>query len=227
MSNSEPPPSSEPEIPGESKGAGLYLVGTLLLALGAAGLLAWRFLRSEPKPRESIASPAQTKALPASQEQQPLPPLHALPPPPKLEPGTSALPAGSQKSAAGADSAGSAAASGTRPGEAPQGIAPNPCAACGEGLPSAALTQAVQSAAASARACYKRALRSSEVSGSIALSVSIGSTGSVCSAAITQDTLGSAEISSCVLAKFQGKTFPAPKSGCVVINVPLKFEIQP
>lgn len=224
MSNSEPPPSSEPEIPGESKGAGLYLVGTLLLALGAAGLLAWRFLRSEPKPRESIASPAQTKALPASQEQAP---LHALPPPPKLEPDTSAQPAGSPKSAAGADSAGSASASGTRPGEAPPNSAPNPCAACGEGLPSAALTQAVQSAAASARACYKRALRSSEVSGSIALSVSIGSTGSVCSAAITQDTLGSAEISSCVLAKFQAKTFPAPKSGCVVINVPLKFEIQP
>jgi hypothetical protein len=85
----------------------------------------------------------------------------------------------------------------------------------------------MQSATAGARTCYKRALRTSEVSGSISVSVQVGSNGAVCGAAITKDTIGSSEIASCVLAKFQGKTFPAPQSGCVVVNIPIRFEIQP
>lgn len=228
MSDSEPDPLSQPEIPGESKGVGLYLAGTLVLALGAAALLVWRFGCASGEGQSGVSAPQpsarQTPARP--QEQAPPLPLHALPPPPKLEATQEALPAGPRPAASG-EPASSSSKSAAGPAEASAFAAQNPCAACGEGVPSSALTQAMQSAAASARGCYKRALRSGEVSGSIEISVSIGSTGLVCSAQIAKDTLGSAEISSCVLGKFQGKSFPAPKSGCVVINVPLKFEIQP
>lgn len=232
MSDSEPDPLSQPEIPGESKGVGLYLAGTLVLALGAGALLMWRFGCASSGEGQSGASalpPAVQQAVPGQKGPEAPLPLHALPPPPKLEASQEAPPSGARPASSGeaALSPPSAAKGGTGSTDTPAPAAQNPCAACGEGVPSSALTQAVQSAAASAQGCYKRALRNAEVSGSIEISVSIGSTGLMCSAHITKDTLGSAEISSCVLGKFQGKSFPAPKSGCVVINVPLKFEIQP
>jgi hypothetical protein len=60
----------------------------------------------------------------------------------------------------------------------------------------------------------------------MSVSVQVGSNGAVCGASITKDTVGSGEISSCVLGKFRGRSFPAPQSGCVVVNIPIKFEIQ-
>jgi hypothetical protein len=84
----------------------------------------------------------------------------------------------------------------------------------------------LQSAASGARTCYNRALKTSEVSGSITVSVQVGSTGAVCGASVTKDTVGSAEIASCVLGSFRGKSFPAPQSGCVVVNIPIRFEIK-
>jgi hypothetical protein len=58
------------------------------------------------------------------------------------------------------------------------------------------------------------------------VSVQVASTGAVCSAALIEDTVGSGEIASCVLGRFRGKSFPPPKSGCVVVNVPINFTIK-
>jgi hypothetical protein len=214
VTDSQPPPSSQ-EIPGVSSGVGFYIAGIVILAALTAGLLYLRFRDTGPQTAASIAF------VTAAPSPSPLAPLHALPPPPPDDTASATARVSSGKPPASASAATSASAA---PVDAPQ---KSVCAACGEGQGSSALTSAMQSTAEGARGCYKRALRSSQVSGSITVSVRVGSNGSVCGASITNDTVGSSEIASCVLGKFQGRTFPAPQSGCVVVNIPLKFEIQP
>lgn len=207
MSDSQPPPS-EP-IPGAPSGTGLYIAGILLLAGATGGLLYWRF---RERPPQIVQAPVVASARDAPRD--PIV-LHAPPPPPPLEAlGTAA---------AGANTAPAASAA---PGGASSGAGAGACSACGSGEGSDALTSALQSAAAGARGCYNRALRTGEVSGSMTVSVQVGSNGAVCGATVTKDTVGSGEIASCVLGKFRGRSFPAPQSGCVVVNIPIKFEIQ-
>lgn len=194
----------EPEIPGKSSGAGLYIAGIVLLGAATAGLLAWRFRSQSAPPPVVTAPPAVTTAAPP-------PPQFAPPPPPKIE--TEPEPTATASAASGAPK--SAGASG-----------PNPCAKCGEGEVGSALSSAVSSAAAGARGCYVRALQKSEVSGRMNVSVQVGSTGQVCGASITSDTVGSPQVSSCVLGRFQGRSFPPPTRGCVVVNVPINFTIK-
>lgn len=197
----------EPEIPGKSSGAGLYVAGIAVLAAASIGLLVWRSRSTPPPVVTTVAPPATTVAPP--------PPLFAPPPPPKIEsepePTATASAAGTAvKSAAGAAGAGG----------------PNPCGKCGEGEGNSALSSAINSAAQGARGCYNRALQKSEVSGRMTVSVQVGSTGSVCSASIGGDTVGSPQVSSCVLSRFQGRSFPPPTKGCVVVNVPINFTIK-
>lgn len=183
----------------------MYLAGVLVFGALIAGLVYWKLLRPAPAPPAAPAATAPAVTAPAEP-----PPLHALPPPPPIE----------EEPDAGAD-AGKAPTSGgaTAAGK-------GPCSKCGEGEPSAAMASAINAAAGSARGCYNRALRTSEASGKMTVSVQVGSTGAVCNAAITSDTVGSGEIASCVLGRFRGKTFPPPKSGCVVVNVPINFTIK-
>jgi hypothetical protein len=58
------------------------------------------------------------------------------------------------------------------------------------------------------------------------VSVQVGSSGAVCGASIANDSVNSGEISSCVLGRFRGRTFPPPESGCVVVNIPIAFTIK-
>jgi hypothetical protein len=97
---------------------------------------------------------------------------------------------------------------------------------CGKGISTPELESKVAARAGMARGCYNRALRQSEASGSLTVSVSIGADGSVCSSRIVKDTVRSPAISSCVLSKFSGVSFPRPKVGCVVINIPIAFKTK-
>lgn len=75
-----------------------------------------------------------------------------------------------------------------------------------------------------ARGCYNRAQRrNTALSGTIRLSVRIGSSGHVCSVKVTEDSLGDPEVTSCVTHMFRAGKFPAPRGGCVEANVPLHF----
>jgi hypothetical protein len=132
------------------------------------------------------------------------------PPPPKEEPD------------AGADSGAQAGQGGGVKGAG----ASTACSKCGEGQSSAALQSALSSAAQSAQGCYNRAIQRSAVSGRLSVSVQVGQNGAVCGAAITNDSVHSGDISSCVLGRFRGRTFPAPQSGCVVVNIPINFTIK-
>jgi hypothetical protein len=196
----------EPEIPGKSSGVGLYVAGIVVMAAGIVGLLAWRW-RSTPQPPPQIQTETAATAV------APPPPVFAPPPPPRIE--TEPEPTAT----ATATTAGTGGKAVGTPG-------PGPCNRCGEGDVGSALSSAISSAAAGARGCYIRAIQKSEASGRMNVSVQVGSNGSVCGAAITNDTVGSPQVSSCVLSRFQGRSFPAPAKGCVVVNVPINFTIK-
>ena len=213
MSASIPPPSEQ--IPEKSSDARRYLAGILILGGLMAGLVYWKTRPPEPAPAPTPA--VTTPATPVEP-----PPLYAPPPPPPIEEVEDAGAGSGSGSGSGSDAAVKA------PSSSVGGVAPKgPCTGkCGDGEPSAALASAVNATARSAQGCYNRALRSGEASGRMTVSVQVGSTGAVCGASIVDDNVHSSEISSCILGRFRGRSFPPPKSGCVVVNVPINFTLK-
>lgn len=205
---STPPPPDQ--IPGHSSGGGLYLAGAVVLIGGAIGLFVWNKGKTAPKPTAPTAVVAQSAAAPRQDEPQR---LYAPPPPPKLDDEPDA---GAPSPKASAKASGSPAA----------GTAPGPCGPSCNGETTGALSAALRARAQSAQGCYQRALRTSEVSGSMTVSVQIGPSGQVCSASLSNDSVKSSEVTSCVLGRFRGQTFPPPSGGCIVANIPISFTIK-
>jgi hypothetical protein len=58
------------------------------------------------------------------------------------------------------------------------------------------------------------------------VSVQVGLSGQVCNASLTNDSVHSNEITTCVLGRFRGQTFPPPTGGCVTVNIPISFTIK-
>lgn len=203
MPASTPPPSSA--IPGKSGGSAPYVIGILILAMLTGTLLWWRTKDPPPAPKPPATATAQQANT------QPVP-IHAPPPPPPIEEDAGVVEDGGT---------GKVAATG-KPGVP----GPGTCDKCGEGEGSSALDSALRSTAQSAQGCYIRALRKSEVSGSLTVNVQVGSNGQVCGVAIGADTVQSNEVSSCVRGRFQGKSFPPPKKGCVIRAIPISFSIK-
>jgi outer membrane biosynthesis protein TonB len=178
----------------------------VLLVGAAIAIFFWKKSSTPPPPitQQSATATASAKEPEAPQA------LFAPPPPPKIEeePDAGAKPA--PKSSGGA------------PGAAGAG----PCGGKCTGEATSALQSALRSRAQSAQGCYNRALRTSEVSGSMTVSVQVGPSGQVCSASLANDSVHSAEIASCVLGRFRGQTFPPPSGGCVTANIPISFTIK-
>jgi len=183
-----------------------YVVGTVVLALLGVGLFVWKSKQAEPTATPETAQVATTTATAT----EPKPLLHAPPPPPPVE----------EEPAPSANTPTSVKAANPTP------AGPGPCGGTCQGTAPAALSSALRGTAQSAQGCYNRALRTSEASGSMTVSVRVGPNGSVCSAQLVNDTVGSSEISSCVLGRFRGKTFPPPSGGCVTVNIPISFAIK-
>jgi TonB family protein len=196
-----PPPSSR--VPTHSSPTP-YVLGAIVLAGLAFGLYYVKSRSSEKPTTPQVVTVSATAA------RNDPPPLNAPPPPPKIED----LP-----------DAGEDAEAPKAQAKSPSGPAPVPCSNC-QGSATPALQSALTSTAQSARGCYTRALRTSEVSGNMTVSVQVGSSGSVCGASVTNDSVRSQEVSSCVLTRFRGRTFPPPSGGCVTVNIPLSFTIK-
>jgi len=188
-----------PSLAGKPGGSGPYIAGVLVLGVLVFALVWWKLKGDTPKPAPTVSLTTPPNTSPVV--------LDAPPPPPKLED----LDAGSDASTVKPSALGGQGPCGTK---------------CGDGKSSSALESALRSTAGSAQGCYNRALRSSEVSGSMVVSVQVGSNGSVCNANIVNDSVHSNEISSCVLGRFRGRSFPAPQTGCVVVNIPISFTIK-
>ena len=199
---SQPPPPDQ--IPGHSSGGGLYLVGALVLIVGAVGLFFWKKSSTPATPQKAAA----TATVPPKRDEPA--PLYAPPPPPKIE----------EVPDAGVDAGKPAAKAGSGP------AGPGPCGAKCEGTATGALSSALRARAQMAQGCYNRALRTSEVSGSMTVSVQVGPSGQVCSVSLANDTVHSGEVTSCVLGRFRGQSFPPPSGGCIVANIPISFSIK-
>lgn len=205
-SASEPPPSQA--IPTKS-GSGPYLVGIVVLLGLAIGLVVWkRGSGQNTTPQAASVSVAVAPPPPPPPQFQ-----YAPPPPPKIE----------EEPDAGAPEPPKPIAKGTA---APAATATGPCSGKCDGQSSPALNSALRATAQSAQGCYNRALRNSEVSGTMTVAVQVGPSGSVCSASLANDTVHSNEIASCVLGRFRGKSFPPPQGGCSTLQIPITFSIR-
>jgi hypothetical protein len=87
------------------------------------------------------------------------------------------------------------------------------------------LEQAIKARAAQARRCYNSALsQDSSLKGHVTLSVRIGPSGNVCSAAVASNDMGSPAVANCAANIFRASEgFPSPRGGCVDATVPFSF----
>ena len=195
---------SASELPEKKSGSGVYIIGALLLAAGIGAIVVFTGGDDKPPP-----PPPPPTAIQADNT----PPAPAPPPPPPP-------PTASATASASAEPA----ASGSGP-KGPPG--PNACSNCGQGKSNSSLDSALRAAAGSARGCYNRALqKNAGAAGKLTVNVQVGPSGSVCGASIANDTVGSPEVSQCVLQRFQGKSFPKPEQGCVSVAIPMSFEVK-
>jgi outer membrane biosynthesis protein TonB len=199
---------------GSGGGAGIYLIGLLVIAGAIVAIVLATRGGDKAAPTATVA---QTEEPPAPKRiNAPAPPA----PPEDIdeEPTASAEPSASPSASS---SAGRRTGSGGLAAAGDSGA----CAKCGKGKSSSALESKVRSVAGSAQGCYNRALRTSAASGTLVVAVSVGAGGASCGASIVSDSVGNSEISSCVLGRFQGQSWPAPEEGCVTVSVPINFKI--
>ena len=176
-----------------------YVIGAVVLALLAFGLYKWKSSSTDNQT-------PQVTTVTAAPSKEEVPVLNAPPPPPKVED----LPD------AGDDA-------GKGPVKASSGGGSGGCGGKCDSPPSPALQSALRGAAQSTQGCYQRALRTSEASGNMTVSVQVGPNGNVCSAGIAVDNVHSNEVSQCVLGRFRGRSFPSPGNGCSTVNIPINF----
>ena len=75
-----------------------------------------------------------------------------------------------------------------------------------------------------AHRCYDNALaQDPTLRGKVTVAVRVGANGQVCSAGIASNEMSSAQVASCVTGYFRGASFPAPRGGCVDVNIPINF----
>lgn len=210
---SPPTPSLPPQVPTRSLApVVLALAGGLVLV----GLVVWKLTpASEPAPEAKKAAPA-AAAQPAPAPAVAPAPEPPPPPPPEEEP---ARPAVANIPAAGP----APAQRELMPKAAPVKRDPNcddPC----NGRETPQLLSALGAKAGQARSCYEKALsNNSALAGRLEIGVRVSRTGAVCSASVRKDGLGNASVTSCVLSRFRGGTYPQPTGGCVDVAVPMNF----
>ena len=170
----------------------------MLLMMG--GLIYWKLGKETPAPEQPAAS---TSAAPANTAEQVF--EEAPPPPPEIV----------EEDAGGVELA--AAPAKKKP---KKGGCDGPC----KGKVTGTLQAALRARAGYARRCYERALRQNPtLRGRLTVNVTVGAAGQVCSATISNNTLGDSTVSSCALGAFRGATLPPPQGGCVNTAVPVNF----
>jgi hypothetical protein len=182
-----------------------YAVVAILLVLGMGGLFAWKVLNNQaPQPTQVVIMPsASTSATAATTKNSK---LDDIPPPPPDEERPEAGPG---------------------PKVVYTGGPPSGCDKACSGSATPELTGAIQVKGAQARRCYNQALATdSTLKGHVSISVKIGGSGTVCSASVTSNDMGTPAVANCAANIFRSASYPAPKGGCAEFNVPLSFVPQ-
>ncbi len=93
------------------------------------------------------------------------------------------------------------------------------------GLSTSDIETALAFRAKQSHRCYDNALaQDPTLRGKISIAVRIGANGTTCSAGVASNELANAPaVASCVVSNFRGQAFPAPKGGCVDVNIPINF----
>ena len=202
MTTKAPSPSVVPPPPTGGESTKIIAV-VIVLALGLGGLLLWKNFGAKPPP--PIVTPVTSASVAPS---APPPPLEdEIPPPPDLP-------------EAGPDTGSRVTSTG------PVGPAPGICEAssCG-GTVTQELTTALAFRAKQAHRCYDQALaQDSDLKGHVTIAVRVASNGTLCSANVAANDMGSDAVATCVANVFrQSRSFPAPKGGCIDAKVPINF----
>jgi hypothetical protein len=196
-SNAPPPPSSRQPAGVPSSGGGKYVVAAVVLLglIGAA--IAWK-LGQKPATPQVVVADAAPPPKPTGRDLD-----DEVPPPPPVEDAGKTDEKKTVVSSAGA----------------------NQCDAkkC-TGVSSSDLETALQFRVKQSHRCYDNALaQDATLRGKVTVAVRIGTNGSVCSAGIAANEMGSQQVASCVSGYFRGANFPAPKGGCLDVNIPINF----
>ncbi|MCS6900770.1 MAG: AgmX/PglI C-terminal domain-containing protein [Myxococcales bacterium] len=194
---SDIPPSEQGKIPSNN---GPFVILAVLLGAVLVGLLVVKFKGSseETKNVATVEPPKPTAA--------PKPVLtDSVPPPPEEDP--------EEKPDAGA------------PKKAMGGS--GPCSGACFGSLSSATSSDLRGLSGVARGCYERALRNNHtLQGKMVVNVRVDPSGNVCSVSISGDTLGSPDVSACVLSAFRGKRVAPPTGGCADSTMTLNFQAK-
>ena len=185
--------------PPKSSGTGYIIAGVVML-LAMGGLIVWKVGgNKDPLPEKPPEPPKVTKKAPVFDN----PP----PPPPPVEEVKDAEAEKTETKKVVKGGGGTTACSG-------------PC----NGTATSAVQGALRAKGGQARGCYERALRlNPTLQGRVMVSARVGAQGQMCSASISQNTLGDPGVAACISQMFRAGKFPPPKGGCVDVNVPLNF----
>jgi hypothetical protein len=194
-----PPSSRPPGIP-KSGGHAKYAVVAAALVVGIGALFAWRILSDNshaPAPNPSAAK------LPSVE--RPNPKLEDIPPPPPVE----------EKPDGGG---------GPRIIYVQVPVCEGKCV----GTAPPELGQALQVRAAQSRRCYNQALaQDPSLRGHVTITVRVAPNGAVCSANVTANDMGNANVANCAANIFRtAGNYPPPRGGCVDATVPMVFVPQ-
>jgi hypothetical protein len=185
--------------PPPKSGSGGFLAAAAIMLLAMGGLIYWKVAGDEV-PSEPVAPPPTVAA------KEPEPELDLPPPPPPPVEKDAAADAEPEKQAVKRAPVNTGCSGECGGREAPQ------------------LRAVLSGKAAQARGCYERALRQNpQLEGRLAVAMRIGLQGQVCSASLVNDGLGDPAVATCVLQNLRSMTYPAPKGGCVDVQVPMNF----
>jgi len=81
--------------------------------------------------------------------------------------------------------------------------------------------------AKAAHKCYDQALATdSTLTGGVTIALRIGTNGLPCSAGVASNSTGNAAVAACIAGSMRNGAYPAPKGGCVDVNVPISLKTR-
>lgn len=195
---STPPPSRPSTAPaGIPSGNGKYIGIAIVLLGGVAALIGWKACQKPPEaPTVTVPDAAPPPVATGLSDDD-------IPLPEEVEEAGAPEDAGPKKVVA-----------------ASTGCEARVC----NGTATAELTNALSFRARQARRCYESVLaQDPTLHGKLTLALKVGTTGQVCSASVVSNELGSSAVANCIVDRYRSAPFPAPKGGCIQVNVPINL----
>jgi hypothetical protein len=208
MAANETPPPSPDGVP--TSGGGKYILLALALLGSIAATVAWKLSRPAPTPQivyvdAAAPSSSQSPAPKAANTGRNLDDEVPLPPP--------------------VGDAGPSDTTAKKPASSGDSWTALQCEVkkCG-GSTSPELERALQIRANQSHRCYDNALaQDPTLRGKLSVALRVATNGSVCSASIASNEIGSEQVAQCVANQFRSAKFPAPRYGCVDVVVPMNM----